>query len=79
MKIHPIISIINFKPFFSGEDLYGRSHDNYLSIIKEKNRSKEWLSFEIEKLFNRRIRYYGRDKKMIEYLVKYKGYGLEYN
>ena len=70
MKIYSIISVTNLKSFFSGEDLYGRPHDDYPPAVKEENRSEKWLLFEIEKLLDRRIRRYGRDKKMIEYLVK---------
>jgi len=41
MKIYSIISVINLKSLFLGEDFYGRPHDNYPPVVKEENRSKE--------------------------------------
>ncbi len=70
MKIHFVILITILKPLSLGENPYRRTHDNHPPTVEEKNLNKEWLSFEIKKLFNRRIRRYGRGKKIIEYLVK---------
>jgi len=70
MKIHSIISVINLEPLLLDENLYRRFYDDYPPVVEEENLNKEWLLFEIEKLLDRRIRRYGRGKKMIEYLVK---------
>ncbi|KAN0072896.1 hypothetical protein V8E54_009010 [Elaphomyces granulatus] len=63
MKIHPIISVTNLEPLPPGEDPYKRPFNNHPPPFEE-----EWKSFSIKRLLNRRLRRYGRGKKIIEYL-----------
>ena len=46
---------------------------------EDRNIDDEWKSFYIKKLLDRRLRRYGRGKQIIEYLVKWTGYGPEFN
>ena len=85
MKIHPVISVTNLEPLPPGEDPYKRRVNDHPPPIEEEdgtednNLDKEWKSFYIEKLLDKRLRRYGRGKKIIEYLVKWTGYGPEFN
>src|SRR5450755_636517 len=79
MKIHPVISVTHLEPAPLDNDPFSRPHDNHPPPVEEQNLNAEWQAFEIETLLDRRFRRYGRGKKIIEYLVKWKGYGPEHN
>ena len=80
MKIHPVISVTNLEPLPSGKDPYERPFDDHPPPVEnDHDIDQEWKSFYIEKLLDRRLRRYGRGKKIIEYLVKWTGYGSEFN
>jgi hypothetical protein len=80
MKIHPVISVTNLEPLPPGEDPYKRPYDDHPPPVEEdRDIDDEWKSFYIEKLLDRRLRRYGRGKEIIEYLVKWTGYGPEFN
>ncbi len=70
MKIYSVVSVANLEFFLFEVDLYNRLYNNYPSVVEEVSINQDWLFFKIKKLLDRRIRRYGRDKKMIEYLVK---------
>src|SRR5882762_1951306 len=76
MKIHPVISVTNLEPLTPGEDPYKRPFNDHPPPVEDdQDIDEEWKSFSIEKLLDRRLRRYGRGKKIIEYLVKWTGYG----
>jgi hypothetical protein len=80
MKIHPVISVTNLEPVPPGEDPYKRPYNDHPPPVEEdRDMDDEWKSFYIEKLLDRRLRRYGRGKEIIEYLVKWTGYGPEFN
>jgi hypothetical protein len=79
MKIHPVISVAHLEPAPFGNDLFSRSHDDHPPPVEKQNLNAEWQTFEIETFLDRRFRRYGRKKKIIEYLVKWKEYGPEHN
>jgi hypothetical protein len=79
MKIHPIISVAHLEPLPPGKDPFDRPHDDHPPPVEESNPDDEWQSYAIERFLDRRIRRYGRGKQIVEYLVKWKGYGHECN
>jgi hypothetical protein len=79
MKIYPVILVIYLEPAFYSDDPFNRLKNDYFSPVEETDLNNEWRDFRIEILIDRRFRRYGRDKKIIEYLVKWKGYGPEFN
>jgi hypothetical protein len=80
MKIHPVISVTNLEALPPGEDPYKRPFNDHSPPVEDDHDiDEEWKSFSIEKLLDRRLRRYGRGKKIIEYLVKWTGYGPEFN
>jgi hypothetical protein len=80
MKIYPVISVTSLEPLPPGEDPYKRPFNDHPPPVEDdRGINEEWKSFSIEKLLDRRLRRYGRGKKIIEYLVKWTGYGPEFN
>ncbi len=64
------VLVANLESLLFGADSYDRSYDDYPFAVEEVSIDQDWLFFEIEKLLDRCIRWYGRGKKVIEYLVK---------
>jgi hypothetical protein len=84
LKIYPVISVANLEPLPPGEDPYKRPYDDHPPPVEDDSSlgndfDNDWRSFYIEKLIDRRHRRYGRGKKIFEYLVKWTGYGPEFN
>ena len=80
MKIHSVMSIINFELISSEKDLYNQLYDDHLSFVKEDhNIDDEWKSFYIEKLLDHHLCCYRCDKQIIKYLVKWTDYRLKFN
>ena len=84
MKIHLVIFVTNIESLPPGKDSYKRQYDDHPLLIKEdeteeNNLNKKWKSFYIEKLLDRQLCHYGHGKKIIKYLVKWTGYGPEFN
>ena len=79
MKIHPVVSVTHLEPAPHGDDPFNRPKDDPPPPVEETDLNDEWRGFRIETLIDRRLRRYGRGKKIIEYLVKWKGYGPEFN
>lgn len=79
IKIHPVILIIYLEPAFYGDNPFNRLKDDHSPPVEKTDYNNEWRDFRIETLIDRRLRRYERGKKIIEYLVKWKGYGLEFN
>ena len=80
MKIHSVMSVINFESVFSEKDFYNQSYNDHSLLMKEDhNIDDEWKSFYIEKLLDHHCCHYKCDKKIIKYLVKWTGYRSEFN
>jgi hypothetical protein len=69
-RIHPVISITHLKSAPHGKNPYDRKGKNYSSPLEKDDPNTEWREFSIETLLDRRYRRYGKDKKILEYLVK---------
>jgi hypothetical protein len=67
------------EPAPHGKDFYNRKGENYLSPLEEGDPNAKWREFLIETLLDRRYRRYGKGKKILEYLIKWEGYGPEFN
>jgi hypothetical protein len=70
MKIYPIVLITHLEPAFYSDDPFNRLKNDHPPPVEETDLNDEWRGFRIETLIDRRLRRYGRDKKIIEYLVK---------
>ena len=80
MKIHSVMSVINFKSVSSEKDFYNQSYDVHSSSVKEDHDiDDEWKSFYIKKLLDYHLHYYKHDKQIIEYLIKWTDYESEFN
>ena len=76
-RIHPVISIAQLEPAPKGEDPYDREKPTHPEPVSEF--SKEWHDYEVEKLLGHRMKKYGRGKPISEYLVRWRGYGAEFD
>ena len=80
MKIHPVVSVTNLESVPPGEDPYNQPYDDHPpSVEEDRDVDDEWKSFYIKKLLDHCLCCYGHDKQIIEYLVKWTGYGPEFN
>ena len=80
MKIHSVMSVINFESVSSREDFYNWSYDDHSLPMKEDhNINHEWKSFYIKKLLDHCLHHYRHDKQIIEYLIKWTDYELKFN
>lgn len=77
-RIHPVVSIAQLEPALSESDPYGRPRPDHPDAIVVDGDTEEWKSYEIERVLDKRERRYGR-KTVIEYLVRWKGYGSEFD
>ena len=78
-KIHPVISISQLEPAPEGADPYNRPRPDHPGSIHVDGDTDEWVSYEIEKLVGKRMRKLGRGPLIKEYLVRWKGYGPQWN
>ena len=80
MKIHSMMSIINFKFVSSEKNLYNWLYDDHLLFVKENHDiNDEWKSFYIKKLLDHHLHHYECDKQIIKYLIKWTDYELKFN
>jgi hypothetical protein len=78
MKIHPVISVAQLEPAPVGPDPYDRPKPDHPPSV-ETGSSDDWESWEIESLLDRRTKRLAHGKTKTEYLVRWKGYGPEYD
>jgi hypothetical protein len=78
-RIHPVISITYLEPASHGKNPYNRKGENHFLPFEKGDSNTEWREFLIEIFLDRRYRRYGKGKKILEYLVKWEGYGPEFN
>ena len=78
-RIHPVVSIAQLEPAPNGTDPYQRPTPDHPDSIFVEGDTAEWESSEIEKLVDRRVRRYGKGPLIKEYLVRWKGYGPEWD
>ena len=80
MKIHSVMSVINFEFVLSEKNLYNQSYNDHLLFMKEDcNINDEWKSFYIKKFFDYCLYHYRHDKQIIKYLIKWTDYELKFN
>ena len=80
MKIHSVMSVINFEFVSSEKDLYNWLYNNHLLLMKKNyDINDKWKSFYIEKLLDHHFCHYKCDKQIIEYLIKWTDYRLKFN
>lgn len=79
-KIPPVISIEHLEPAPPGLDPYQRPIDNGEAVepVEQDGDTEEWKSWEIDLLIDKRMVRRGQ-KKMIQYLVRWKGFGPAYD
>ena len=76
-KIYPVFTIIMLKPgLVIEDDPYNRFKPDHLDFVFVNEDTKFLKSFKISKIIDKRIIYKDRIKKrIIEYLVRWTGYG----
>ena len=80
MKIHLVMSVINFKSVSSEKDLYNQSYNNHSLLMKKNhNINDEWKLFYIKKLLDHHLCHYRYNKQIIKYLIKWTDYESEFN
>lgn len=74
-RIYSVISVaqLELSPA-PGSDLFARPANQHPESVGVDGDIENWISFEIERLMDRRERRYDRDPITIEYLVKWKRY-----
>jgi hypothetical protein len=75
-QVHPVISIAHLEP--SNPDPYGRPQPDHPDSVHVEGDTEEYKSFEVDRLIDKRI-VTRRGKKNVEYLIRWKGYGPEYD
>ena len=75
-EVHPVISIAHLEPYY--EDTFQRPRPDHPSTIFTEGDDDSYQSFEIERLIDKRVAI-RRGRKEIDYLVRWKGYGPEYD
>ena len=78
-RIHSIISIAQLKFALEEADSYDWSRFSHSDSVLVEGDTKEWSSYEIEKLVDKRFRRYERDLLIKEYLIRWKRYEPEYD
>ena len=64
-KIHDVISVANLEPAPKGEDPFSRPGINETAPVENEN--TDFLSYEVERLVNQRIRRYSKGQLTTEY------------
>jgi hypothetical protein len=77
-KIHPVISIAHLVPAPDGDDPFERPVADPQEPIENEGDDDDWKSYELERVVDRRTTRYG-GRNNTEYLIKFKGYGNQYN
>ena len=78
-RIHDVVSVAMLEPAPSQADPYDRPHEDHPGAIEDENNNEEAPTYEVEKIVDGRKRRYGRSQPRQEYLVKWKGWGPEWN
>ena len=79
-RIHPVISVAQLEPGPrpNEPDPYSRPRPTHPASVEVEGDTPENQSYEVEKLVDKRIRKYGRTP-VTQYLVRWLGYGAEYD
>lgn len=77
-RIHPVISVAQLEPCPSEEDPYHRPRPDYPESVEVEGDTDDWRSYTVERIVGRRLRKFGRTT-VTQYLVKWEGYGPEFN
>ena len=77
-KIHPVITVAMLEPAPQGPDPYERPLPDRPDSVYVEGDNDEYKSWEIQRLLNRRVTRRGRGYS-VQYLVRWKGYGPEYD
>ena len=76
-KIHSIIFVIYLEFASIDKNSYDREKFSHFESISKFN--VEWHDYKIEKLLERRVKRYDKEKLMYEYFVRWKNYKLEFD
>jgi hypothetical protein len=75
-EVHPVISIAHLEPYH--KDAFNRPRPDHPDTIFVEGDGDGYQSFEVERLIDKRV-VTRRGKQEIDYLVRWKGYGPEYD
>ena len=77
-RIYSVISIAQLKSCFNKKNFYYCSRFNYLKAVKVKSDIKNWKSYIVKRIVDKRLRKFDWII-VIQYLIKWNGYGFKYN
>ena len=77
-RIHFVVFIAQLESTFVDVDFYNRFRFHYFDFIEIESDTNQYKFYEIEKLVDKRIRKYNKIL-VIQYLVRWIGYGSEYD
>ena len=75
-----MFSLVQLEPLLAGPDLFKRLRPEHPDLVFVEGDTAEGKSYIVERLLNKRIRRTGRGHgEIVEYLVKWQGYGPEFD
>lgn len=77
-RVHDVFSVAQLEPAPSQKDSYDRPRPDQPDAVYTEGDTATKQSFELERLLDRRSRLL-RGKQVVEYLVRWKGWGPEYD
>ena len=77
-RVYPVFTIAQLEPMPPGEDPFARPRPDHPPSVFVEGDTDEWKSYDVERLLNRRVKK-RRGKYVTEYLLRWKGYGAEYD
>ena len=77
-RIHSIIFVTQLKPASFTEDFYHRLRSNHSDVINIEEDTSQWRFYEMKRIIDKRMRIYN-NKKIVQYLLRWKEYDSEWN
>ena len=78
-RVHPVFSLAQLEPAPPGPDPFKRPMPEHPESVFVEGDTAEWKSYVVERLLNKRVRHTANGKEITEYLVKWQGYGPEFD
>ena len=77
-KVYPVFSVAQLEPYPDSIDPFNRPIPDKPDSVFVEGDTDEYKSYTVQRLLNKRVRCHGKGHS-IKYLVRWQGYGPEYN
>ena len=77
-RVHPVVSVAQLEPSPTQEDPYNRARPDHPDAVEVEGDTPQWRSYVVERIVDKRMRTYG-GTKVAQYLIRWRGYGPEYD